>query len=269
MELLTLKNNQLTKNRNMYIYLYDSFLDHKKYNKTIAKIETRITDLGLNGKIVRLNPLNSISTVLNSEIKFGAKTIIGLGNNNSLNNIINAVSNLKLQYTNNSITIGFIPIGNNNSLANYLGINSISTACDIISNRRIKEIGLGVVNKINYFFTEAVISNKNSIIEINEIYTLETKDKGSTKIINTSLDPIFSKTNKHNKNKLKLLINEQKNNLFKKEKNKNSFINFNKLRIINDKEPLVLDSCVSIKNPTDINMSDKKIKLIVGKNRNF
>ncbi len=253
----------------MYIYLYDSFLEHKKYNKTVAKIETRITDLGLNGKIIRLNPLNSISSIVTSELKLGAKTIIGLGNNNTLSKIINTIANSNFQDLNNSITIGFIPIDNNNSLATCLGINSISTACDIISNRRIKNINLGVVNNNNYFFTEAVIKNKDSIIEINENYTLETKNKGNTRIINLPLSPIPVSTNSSNENKLKLFIEQKDSSLFKQEKIQNSLIYFNKVRILNDSEPLVLDNCIPIKNPTDISMSDRKIKLIIGKNRSF
>ena len=38
----------------MHVYIYDSFLNHKKFEKIIARIETRVTDLGLNGKINRL-----------------------------------------------------------------------------------------------------------------------------------------------------------------------------------------------------------------------
>ena len=45
----------------MYYYLYDSRLNDKKYNNVIAKIETRLTDLGINGKINRLSFLKNIN----------------------------------------------------------------------------------------------------------------------------------------------------------------------------------------------------------------
>ncbi len=34
----------------MHVYVYDSFLNQKKYDRILARLETRITDLGLNGK---------------------------------------------------------------------------------------------------------------------------------------------------------------------------------------------------------------------------
>jgi hypothetical protein len=50
----------------MHIYIYDSFVNQKKYDSTTAKIETRITDLGLNGKIVRLGIIISVEEVINN-----------------------------------------------------------------------------------------------------------------------------------------------------------------------------------------------------------
>lgn len=252
----------------MYIYLYDSFLEHKKYNKLIAKIETRITDLGLNGKIIRLNPLNSISSIIDSELKLGAKTIVGLGDNSTLSNIINSIANSEYAQINQSVTVGFIPIDNNNSIANCLGIDSINSACDILSNRRTKQINLGVVNDRHYFFTEAIIDNKNTIVEINENYTIETSNKGKTRVINIPLSPIPGDLGDAS-NKLKVFIEQNEGKFFSQKKDNTSLIYFDKLRIINEQIPLILDYSTEIKNPTDIKMSDKGIKLIIGKNRSF
>ena len=40
----------------MYIYLYDDFIKKKKYDSLIKEIETQLTDFGIAGKILRLQP---------------------------------------------------------------------------------------------------------------------------------------------------------------------------------------------------------------------
>ena len=37
----------------MYVYIYDEVVKKRKYNKLLINIEKRITDLGLNGKIIQ------------------------------------------------------------------------------------------------------------------------------------------------------------------------------------------------------------------------
>ncbi|MCK4553680.1 hypothetical protein KAU19_01815, partial [Candidatus Parcubacteria bacterium] len=64
----------------MHIYIYDSYVNQKKYDKVLARIETRITDLGLNGKISRLGLMKNIPDLVYNELKRGVKTIIAVGN---------------------------------------------------------------------------------------------------------------------------------------------------------------------------------------------
>ena len=58
----------------MHVYIYDSFLGHKKFDNTLARIETRLTDLGLNGKISRMGAMKNIQSTVSNELKRGAKT---------------------------------------------------------------------------------------------------------------------------------------------------------------------------------------------------
>src|SRR3989339_363418 len=96
----------------MNIYIYDSYVGHKKYQSKIAKIETRITDLGLNGKIIRLGVMSSIYNSIEGEVQKGAKNIIIVGNNNLFAQAINSVAKLKsLHTTVGDIPLGLIPIG--------------------------------------------------------------------------------------------------------------------------------------------------------------
>src|SRR3989344_4911991 len=117
----------------MYYYLYDPQLSDKKYNNIIARIETRLTDLGINGKINRLSFLKNINQVLAEEIKRGVKTIIIVGDDKTIGQVINLIADF-------NVTIGVIPIGPNNNIARLLGLPSEESACDVISSRIIKKI---------------------------------------------------------------------------------------------------------------------------------
>ncbi len=253
----------------MHIYLYDSFLNQKKYNKVISKIETRITDLDLNGKIVRMNTTNSIYNIVNTEINNGSKTIVCVGNNYTLNQTINSIAKLSIKNPLLNIAIGFIPVGKtDNSIANYLGIKYNENACNAISARRIKRICLGIINDKEYFFNEATIKSQDTIVEINENYTLETINNSVFRIINLPIKNISNKTKLKN-NKLKLFI-EQKNSTlgFNKPTHKNLFY-CDKIRIINKNQPIFVDDCVETKTPADMKISKEIIKLIIGKNLNW
>ena len=103
----------------MNIFIYDSFLNQKKYNSLLARLETRITDLELNGKIFRLSPTINVQEIINNELKRGAKTIIAVGNNKLVNQVINSLAG-------SDIPLGIIPIGeDNNDIAKSLGIESV------------------------------------------------------------------------------------------------------------------------------------------------
>ena len=143
----------------MNIFIYDSFLNQKKYDRLLARLETRITDLGLNGKICRLSLMRNIGDTVKNELKRGAKTIIAVGNNKTVNQIINSLAG-------GAVPLGLIPIGQeNNDLARGLGIESVDQACDILSARLLTRLDLGLANQ-TYFLGPAAIENQGTIVDI-------------------------------------------------------------------------------------------------------
>ena len=114
----------------MNIFLYDDYLD--KYKKKVRKIEETLNKLNLQGKILYLNNIKNIDTSLQNEINSGAKTIVVVGNNKTLNNIVNYLANIS-----EKIPVAIIPVGPNNSIAESLGIIDEKEACYILSSRRI------------------------------------------------------------------------------------------------------------------------------------
>ena len=259
----------------MYIYIYDNFVNQKKYESLLAKIETRITDLGLNGKITRLSIMSSLADTIKNELKKGAKTIVVIGDDNTLNKAISVLADFAaINNYYKQIPLGFIPINKkNNTIAEYLGIDYNESACDMLSSRRIKTMDLGKVNN-NYFLTQASINAKNTIIEIDSTYSIEISKPGEISIINLPTNQILNKNFNISAqdNNLDLFIKTKTNkNIFlnKKNSSEQSVFSFKKLNILNKYSSLLLDNSTQVKCPATIKIANEKINLIVGKKRLF
>jgi diacylglycerol kinase family enzyme len=256
----------------MYLYIYDQFLNSNKYSGLLAKIETRITDLGISGKILRFNPTTNIYNTLNNEIKRQTKTIIIVGNDYTIHETINAIENLRSKSAMPNICLGIIPIGEkDNNIANILGIEKELLACEPLAMRRIKKIDVGVANK-HFFISELSITSLGTTVEIGGRYKIESCKKGIIEIINLA-------DNKKNKNsckinpeddKLELVINNDNGFLrFSNKDDRQSVFVSDNFYVFNENEQATLDGVVKILTPVLVKMSGNKINFIVGKNRKF
>lgn len=244
----------------MYVYIYDDFLSEAKYNRSIGRIETRLTDLGLSGKIIRLSGIKNIKGTLQSEIRLGAKTIIAVGNNQTINKVIGAMIEADAYGDFQQKTLlGIIPIGSDNSIASSFGIKNELEACNILLARRIKKIDLGIINN-NYFLHQASINSAGTSLKIDDYY-LEISERGEVRIINLLGDmnlPI--KSNPHDG----LL------DLYIKTKNRDeTFLRSKKIIVSNDTEKLIIDNVLTVNLPAEISVIKNRINIIVGKDRLF
>jgi len=254
----------------MHVYIYDSYVNDRKNQSIISKIETRITDLGLGGKIIRIGMFNSIYNAIENEINKGAKTIIAVGNNNIFNQVINSVAKFLTSTPKKNIPIGFIPVGKqNNEKAQFTGIPFNEEACDILSARRIDLLDLGKINN-QYFLFEAKIPTKGTTIEIDKNFSIEIDKSGDIYIVNlpTINMPKEINSSAHD-DCLELLININKSSFLLKDSGGQSVFNFKKLKIINNSFPITVDSSLKLPTPVEIEIAKEKINLIVGKNRKF
>lgn len=257
----------------MHIYIYDSYVNQKKYAAITAKIETRITDLGLNGKIIRLSLMNSVDEIIHDEIKKGAKTIIVVGNNTIFNQAINAIAKTHHELSlSKNIPLGFIPVGkSDNEIAPLLGIKLEEEACNTISARIIKKFDLGLANDY-YFLSEAVIPTEGTKVEIDQKYVLQISKPGIIKIINFAVSTKLPKTitSSAQDDILDLFIEDKKQKkFFQKKEEKPSIIPFKFLTILNSKLPVFIDQDIKITPPVNIQIAKQKIEIIVGKNINI
>jgi diacylglycerol kinase family enzyme len=258
----------------MHVYIYDSFLAEKKYDSKLAKIETRLTDLGLNGKIIRLGLLQSLKDSVANELRKGAKTIVAVGNKKLLHECINALMSFYSGASlDSAVPIGFIPAGQkSNEVAELLGIPLGLDACNTLSARRIECMDLGRINN-NYFLCEAEITTIGTSVEIDQQFSLEIGEAGSIRFINLAQPQHLPSAclSSASDGKMEFCIETRKEKNFlniSKKKDSPSIFVFDKIKIENRQDAkIILDGLHEIKTPATVMTAKKAINLIVGKSR--
>ncbi len=246
----------------MHVYIYDEYLSKSKYARAVNRMEIRLTDLGLNGKILRLGGIKNIKTAIENEIRLGAKTIVAVGNNQTINKIIGAIISADVYDEFQKKTLlGIIPIGEDNSIADSFGIKNEESACNILLARRIEKIDLGIAGN-QYFLNQASISSLGTQIEVNSC-KLETAEKGEIRIVNLLSD------RKEKANFKSSPYDGVLDIIIKTKKKDTTFLNARTLRVINEKEKILIDGVLEIETPLDIHILKGAVNVIVGKDRIF
>lgn len=244
----------------MHVYIYDDYLNKSRYNKAVNRMEIRLTDLGLNGKIIRLGGIKNIKGTIQNEIKLGAKTIVAVGNNQTVNKIIGAIIDTDIYGDFQKKTLlGIIPIGDDNSIAASFGIKNEENACNILLARRIEKIDLGLVGD-HYFLNEASIESLGTTIDLGD-YSLEAEEKGTIRIINLLSDKINLINSNPHDGLLDIIINTRKKSP--------TILKLKKLKITNQTEQLLVDGVINLKTPAEISVMRDRVSIIVGKERSF
>jgi len=249
----------------MYFYIYDIFLNDKKFNNILTKTEDRLADLDIKGKVCRLNLLKNLKELLVDAKKNGAKTVVAVGDDVTFNKIINAAIDLDL-------VVGYIPLVKNSKIAEILGIFPLEKACDILAQRIIKKIDLGKINNY-YFINSAKIIKENVIIKLNN-FAITTLRNNQIHFCNLGVEALNFNYHCHPADGLLelIIVPEQKKFIFKAKKTeKQSVFPFTKLKVnsLNDQATILIDDKVMIKTPAEIEVVSGKLKVVVGSNRHF
>lgn len=252
----------------MYQYIYDSFLADNKYFKILSSIENRLTDLGLAGRIDRLTLFKDVRDLIEKAVQRGVKTVVAVGNDATLHQIINAVSDI-------NVAIGLIPVGPQNEVAEVLGIPEGVLACDCLSHRLIQKVDLGKIN--DYYFLShvqtssaelnlkcggkyCVKSTKNNKIKIYNLPSPDRKANPQDGYLEAQIEP----AGRFFKNVARGL------GLSAPRQNQASCFPIKKIFLESKKEMQILvDGLKTINAPVEIQILSQRLKIIVGKNRLF
>ena len=253
----------------MYFYIYDSFLNQKKYENILHRIERRIFDLGLSGYVEKLTILKSMKEIVGEAVRRNADTIVAVGNDQTVNKIISFLPN-------HSTVLGIIPVGEKNRIAHVLGVEEGEKACDTLSARIIEKIDLGKVNNC-YFLSCLEIPYEENLTMECENYNIMPLAPQHISICNFGniFKPGLEKMNNPKDGLLEAVITEKRKfslgDLFKQSTARASVFPIKRIKIKSAGEsiPLVADGSTIVKTPVMVEVLPKRLKIIVGKNRLF
>lgn len=165
----------------MYVYLYDSFLKQKKYDNTMKAVETRLTDFGIAGKIIRLQNFSNAEAIVEEESKRGATTFIIVGNDATFGQVLSRAASCPTLF-------GFLPIGPDNSIAGVLGIPVGVEGCDVLARRRKVKLDLGWFNN-RYFVSRLHIPPSIISVEYDEKFKVTGRNNNKMELVVCNLQP--------------------------------------------------------------------------------
>jgi len=130
----------------MYYYIVDtSKLTQRQFDRVQHTLYSSISDYHISGEIVRTTGIRTIKQLVETAFFHQAKTIVAVGTDETLNNVINIVGDRPM-------IIGYIPLVPT-ELSESLGLSNIQQACKALGLRRVEEIDLGSVNGIHFLST--------------------------------------------------------------------------------------------------------------------
>ncbi|MFA7245366.1 MAG: diacylglycerol kinase family protein [Candidatus Magasanikbacteria bacterium] len=253
----------------MYVYLYDNFLKNKRYDSLVKAMETRLTDYGIAGKIIRLQRYTNCEMLIEDEIRKGAKTIVVVGNDVTFGHVLSRAASCRVTY-------GFLPVGTENTIAEVLGIPVGLDACDILAKRRKLYLDVGWLNN-RYFISQLHIPPSDIQIEYDESFKVASKGK-LMELVVCNLKPfVWTKGGKDfvvhpQDGKLEAFLRPiVKTGFFKKEQfEEPSIFPFEEI-IVYSKKPFVVetDGNISKEIKVKIKLAKSRIEMIVGRDRKF
>lgn len=249
----------------MYFYLYDAFLRDKKYERTLAKIEGRLLELGILGKSEKLTLLKSMRDVVKNAIKRGADTIVAVGDDQTVSKIITHIAD-------EDVILGIIPLGSHTKLAASLGIPRGVAACDILSSRIVERIDLGKANDAFFVSFLELAPSQELLLECDQgAYHIEPDGKPHAVFVYN-----FGAEGRDPRDGMLELVvrssGDEKGGLFRKGSGSTPSlfpVRHVKIKSFGRSVAAHADGQTVVKTPMTVQVIPKKLRVIVGKNRGF
>lgn len=247
----------------MYFYLYDSWLQEKKYQAEIIKIEARLNALGIQGRAEKITILKNIHEAMRDGIKRGATTVVLIGNDKTVTTLLPDILNTQ-------VAVGLIPMGQPQTIARFFGIPSGLAACDVLSRRVVVRVDVGQAN--DHFFLLNASLPTAAHVTCDEQYTVSSMNPADHMII-SNLE-IADHASDPADGRLELRVGgaqKQGWGSFSKTANPVSVFPIQKAKVTTPvgQAQLLLDGQVTVTTPLTVELAKKKLSVIVGRQRQF
>jgi diacylglycerol kinase family enzyme len=159
-----------------YFYVYDEFVQERRYERELIKIEHRLTDIGIQGKIGRVALFRHIGEIVRDEAKRGAQTIVVVGDDETFRKLMPVLPELE-------VVVGLIPLGAKTRIAEVLGVPAGAEACDTLSARIIETLDVGRLNE-RYFFSSVEAFGSDVAVQVGGKYQIKAAASGGIEVRN-------------------------------------------------------------------------------------
>lgn len=135
----------------MYFYIFDPARERelKYFERIQGRLLNLLAENRIEGETYRVTSIRTVELLVEQALGADAKTLVVAGSDASLNKAINTAVRKKA-----NLTIGFIPLNEESSLGQILGITSdITESVRTLAGRLIRELNLGKVGE-HYFLSQ-------------------------------------------------------------------------------------------------------------------
>ena len=243
------------------VYVYDQELGSRRYQKLLERLETRLTDLGISGKIYRLGPMTRLEDMMREELVKKPKTIVAVGGD-ALS------SRLAGLMTGTTIPLAVVPFGQN-MIADAFGV-TLENACKVLAARRIVSLDIGRVDNEHSFVCRALITTTNPRLVLDGNLTVTVEGRALIEAINISGDE-YGYRGAHPKSddkRLNICILKTESGILRKEISQSVFV-CKQVTIESGAQEVEIDGAHKLHSAHIIDLHPQTLTAIVGRERSF
>ncbi len=132
----------------MYYYIVNPAAGNGAIDGIQEKLKANLHGLGIDGEFNKTIGSGDATKIVKQAIEDNYKTIVAIGGDETVNEVITAVHATK----NPNVAVGIIPTGKQNLMARHLGIGDWQHACDVLATRRLQTYQLMKVNNKTFIY---------------------------------------------------------------------------------------------------------------------
>lgn len=147
----------------MYYYLIDpQQYDGRNFESLQTHLLSLIGEYQIFGETARVTSLRRVEDLVATALAHGCKTLVVVGGDQTLVEVISFCKN-------KDITIAFIPLDSQSEVARIIGVNDLDQAVSTVAKRRVVEMDLAKINdklfisSVNFGFLEKQAQKKKFI----------------------------------------------------------------------------------------------------------
>lgn len=129
----------------MYHYIVNPSSGGRQYDGIQHKLKARLQQLQVDGEFSKTLEQGDAEKITRSFIKRGAKTIVVIGGDNTINDVITTIN----ASGKHSVAVGVIPMGDS-IIGRHLGIRDWQHACELLAARRLQPFSVMHINDYSF-----------------------------------------------------------------------------------------------------------------------